>query len=128
MVHYYYYVSAGAQCDSRTKIYKVAVGTTKQCQRDYSFLMAFALQHGHYFEIVSRESDDFIIKLRHSLVEFNVQMDWLSCRDLVQELRDTVSHTLDSAVLRSNHLQQKALNLNYRISSNLARRAHEKRR
>ena len=90
--------------------------------------MAFALQHGHYFEIVSRESDDFIIKLRHSLVEFNVQMEWLSCRDLVQELRDTISHPLDSAVLRSNHLQQKSLNLNYRISSNLARRAHEERR
>lgn len=129
MVHYYYYVSAGAECDSQTKIYKVAVGTTKQCQRDYSFLMAFALQHGHYFEIVSRVSDDFIIKLRHSLVEFSVQVEWLSCRDLVQELRDTISHPLDSAVLRSNHLQQKSLNLNYRISSNLSRekRYHERR-
>lgn len=128
MVHYYYYVSAGAQCDSQTKIYKVAVGTTKQCQRDYAFLMAFALQHGHYFEIVSRESDDFIVKLRHSLIEFSVQMEWLSCRDLVQELRDTISHPLDSAVLRSAHLQHKTLNLNYRISSNLARLATKERR
>lgn len=128
MVHYYYYVSAGHQCDAQTKIYKVAVGTSKQCQRDYAFLMAHALEHGHYFEIVSRESDDFITRLRNSLVEFSVQMNWLSCRDLVQELRDAISHPLDRAALLTGHRQRKALNLNYRISSNLARKTHKERR
>lgn len=128
MTHYYYYIQSGAVLDESARLFKVGIGTSRQSQRDFLSLTAFAVNHGHYFEIVSRESDDFIIKLRHSLVEFNVQMEWLSCRDLVQELRDTISHPLDSAVLRSNHLQQKSLNLNYRISSNLARRAHEKRR
>lgn len=128
MVHYYYYVSAGSQCDAQTKIYKVAVGTSQQCQRDYAFLMANALANHHYFEVVSSRSDDFIKRLRHSLVEFNVQLDWISCRDLVKELRDALSHPLDGAVLRSNHLQHKALNLTYRISSNLSRKALSKRR
>lgn len=95
MVHYYYYVSAGAQCDESTRIWKVAVGTSQQCQRDYAFLVAHALQHGLFFEVVSSRSDEFVKRLRHSLAQFNVQLD---------------------------------LNLNYRISSNLSRRAAKERR
>lgn len=123
MVHYYYYVSAGAQCDAQTKIYKVAVGTNKQSQRDYAFLLAYAQQHGHYFEIVSRESDTFIMNLRRSLAEYDVQLEWLSCRDLSALLRSVVTSPLQPAALHGAHQQRKTLSLNYRISSNLARRA-----
>lgn len=123
MVHYYYYVSAGAQCDAQTKIYKVAVGTNKQSQRDYAFLLAYAQQHGHYFEIVSRNSDTFIMNLRRSLAEYDVQLEWLSCRDLSALLRSVVTSPLKPTVLHGAHLQRKSLDLNYRISSNLARRA-----
>ena len=87
MVHYYYYVSAGAQCDESTRIWKVAVGTSKQCKRDYAFLVAHVLLHGHYFEVVLSRYDEFVKRLRHSLVQFNVQLEWLSCRDLCRELR-----------------------------------------
>lgn len=128
MVHYYYYVSAGAQCDESTRIWKVAVGTSKQCQRDYAFLVAHALQHGHYFEIYSPVSDDFILKLRRSLVQFNVQLDWLSCRDLCRELRQVTATPCAAGSLAGAHRQRKSLNLNYRISSNLSRRAAKERR
>lgn len=123
MVHYYYYVSAGAQCDENTRIYKVAVGTSKQCQRDYAFIMTYALEHGHYFEVVSSRSDDFVKRLRHSLVQFNVQLEWLSCRDLTALLRSAVSSPLSPNALHAAHQQRTTLNLTYRISSNLARRA-----
>ena len=73
MTRYYYYVVAGRQCDQTTQIFKVAVGTNKQSQRDYAFLLANAQQHGHYFEVVSRESDEFIRRLRLSLAEYDVQ-------------------------------------------------------
>lgn len=123
MVHYYYYVSAGAQCDEFTRIYKVAVGTSKQCQRDYAFIMAYALEHGHYFEVVSSRSDEFVKRLRHSLVQFNVQLEWLSCRDLSALLRSAVTSPLSPDALHTAHQQRTTLNLTYRISSNLARRA-----
>lgn len=123
MVHYYYYVYAGAQCDEFTRIYKVAVGTSKQCQRDYAFLMAYALKHGHYFEVVSSRSDEFVKRLRHSLVQFNVQLEWLSCRDLSALLRSAVTSPLSPTALHAAHQQRTTLNLTYRISSNLARRA-----
>ena len=128
MVHYYYYVSAGAQCDESTRIYKVAVGTSKQCQRDYAFLVAHALQHGHYFEVVSSRSDEFVKRLRHSLSQFNVQLEWLSCRDLCRELRQVTATPCAAGPLAGAHRQRKSLNLNYRISSNLSRRAAKERR
>lgn len=123
MTRYYYYVVAGRRCDQTTQIFKVAIGTNKQSQRDYAFLLANAQQHGHYFEVVSRESDEFIRRLRLSLAEFNVQLEWLSCRDLSALLRSVTTSPLQPSALHSAHLQRKTLSLNYRISSNLARRA-----
>lgn len=128
MTHYYYYVSAGAQCDESTRIYKVAVGTSKQCQRDYAFLAAHALQHGHYFEVVSSRSVDFVKRLRHSLAQFNVQLEWLSCRDLCRELRQMTATPYAAGALAGAHRQRKSLNLSYRISSNLSRQAAKERR
>lgn len=128
MVHYYYYISAAHQCDESTRIYKVAVGTSKQCQRDYAFLVAYALQHGHYFEVVSSRSYEFVKRLRHSLAQFNVQLEWLSCRDLCRELRQVAATPCAAGSLAVAHRQRKTLNLNYRISSNLSRRAAKERR
>lgn len=123
MTRYYYYVVAGRQCDQTTKLFKVAIGTNKQSQRDYAFLLANALEHGHYFEVVSRESDEFIRRLRLSLADYDVQMEWLSCRDLSALLRSVATSPLQPSALHGAHQQRKALSLNYRISSNLARRA-----
>ena len=123
MTRYYYYVVAGRQGDQTTKLFKVAIGTNKQSQRDYAFLLANALEHGHYFEVVSRESDEFIRRLRLSLAEYDVQLEWLSCRDLSALLRSVATSPLQPSALHGAHQQRKTLNLNYRISSNLARRA-----
>lgn len=128
MTRYYYYVVAGRQCDQTTQIFKVAVGTNKQSQRDYAFLLANAQQHGHYFEIVSRESDEFIRRLRLSLAEYDVQLEWLSCRDLSALLRSVTTSPLQPSALHGAHLQRKTLSLNYRISSNLSRLNAEKKR
>lgn len=123
MVHYHYYIIAGAQCDESTRILKVAVGTSQQSQRDYVFLHAYALQHGHYFHIVDQPTVDFVDKVRRSLVEYNIQVGYLSCRDLVREFKTMVPKTLDAVLLHQQHTSRKVLSLNYRVSSNLARRA-----
>lgn len=123
MLRYHYYVSAGPQCDDSTRIYRVGIGTNKQAQRDFQFLTDYAAQHGHYFAIVSDASDIFIMKLRRSLAEFDVQLTYCSSRDLVRLFKDATGTALNPAVLRSIHYQQTITNIDYRISSNLARRA-----
>lgn len=123
MLRYHYYVSAGPQCDDTTRIYKVAVGTNTQAQRDFQFLTDYAAHHGHYFSIVSDASDIFIMKLRRSLAEYDVQITYCSSRDLVRLFKDAVGTNEDPAVLRSISTQNYLTNIDYRISSNLARRA-----
>lgn len=119
MTHYYYYVSAGPICDEMTRIYKVAVGTNKQSQRDFAFLSAYALSHGHYFSIVSNDSSEFIARLRRSLQQYNVQLDYLSCRDLCRLLRSSLAPTLNQSQLLSAARQTKLLNGACRATSNL---------
>ena len=123
MVHYHYYIIAGAQCDESTRILKVAVGTSKQSQRDYVFLQAYALQHKHFFHIVDQPTVIFVDKVRRSLVEWNIQVEYISCRDLVREMKNQQRHPLDAILLHQQHTSRKVLSLNYRVSSNLARRA-----
>ena len=119
MTHFYYYVSAGSICDEMTKIYKVAVGTNKQSQRDFAFLSAYALSHGHYFSIVSNDSSEFISRLRHSLQQYNVQLDYLSCRDLCRILKSALAPTLNQSQLLSAAQQTKILNVACRATSNI---------
>lgn len=123
MIHYHYYIIAGAQCDESTRILKVAVGTSQQSQRDYVFLQAYALQHKHFFHIVDQQTVEFIDKVRRSLIEFNTQVEYISCRDLVREFKQMVTKPLDAVLLHQQHTSRKVLSLNYRVSSNLARRA-----
>ena len=123
MLRYHYYVSAGPQCDDTTRIYRVGIGTNKQALRDFHFLTDYAAQHGHYFQIVSDASDIFIMKLRRSLAVFDVQLTYCSARDLVRLFKDATGTALNPAVLRSISSQNYLTNIDYRISSNLARRA-----
>ena len=123
MLRYHYYVSAGPQCDGSTRIYRVGIGTNKQAQRDFQFLTDYAAQHGHYFAIVSDASDIFIMKLRRSLAEYDVQLTYCSARDLVRLFKDASGTSLNPAVLRSISSQNYLTDIDYRISSNLARRA-----
>lgn len=57
MKHSYYYVVAGAMCDYTTLLYKVSIGMSLQGRRDYEFLKSYALQHNHYFCVLSAESE-----------------------------------------------------------------------
>lgn len=123
MLHYHYYVSAGHQCDESTRIYKVGIGISLQAQRDFQFLTDYAAREGHYFSPISDASDIFIMKLRRSLAEYDVQITYCSARDLVRLFKDATGTALNPAVLKSIHSQQTLTNIDYRISSNLARRA-----
>lgn len=123
MTHYYYYIIAGAQCDENTRLFKVGVGSSKQGQRDYLFLTAFAVEHGHYFELVSDKTDDFVHRVTLSLGGVLPSIMVLSSREMVRYLKGAGLPTLSNDALLSNDAQLKVLNTNYRIISNLRRRA-----
>ena len=57
------------------------------------------------------------------MVNYYLQLEWLSCRDLSALLRSAIASPLSPDALHAAHQQRKTLNLTYRISSNLARRA-----
>lgn len=123
MTHAFYYVSAGQVCDSLTHIYHTTLGQSVQGRRDHDFLQHFALKHGHYFELVSAESDIFISNLCDSLAEFDIKVEHLSGRDLVKLFRQGEATPLNQSHLNAANYQLKMLDVSYRIISNLNRRA-----
>lgn len=123
MTHKFYYVSAGQVCDENTRIYIVTLGQSLQGSRDTEFLRSYAIQHGHYFEKMSADSDIFILNLRDSLAEFDMSTQLIAGRDLVKLLRQSVAKPLDQSHLQAKNYQLKMLDTSYRIISNLNRRA-----
>ena len=118
----YYYVSAGAICDDATRIYVVTLGISAQGKRDHTFLQSYAIQHGHYFEKVSLESDTFIRNLRESLSEFNIPTRLMAGRDMVKFLVKGESPLDFQSHLSTANYQLKMLDTSYRIISNLNRK------
>ena len=123
MTHKFYYVSAGPVCDENTRIYIVTLGQSLQGSRDTEFLRSYAIQHGHYFEKMSAESDIFILNLCASLAEFDVDKRLIAGRDLVKLFRHGTDKPLHPSYLQGKNYQLKMLNTSYRIISNLNRRA-----
>lgn len=123
MTHFHYYIIAGAQCDENTRLFKVGVGSSKQGRRDYLFLTAFAVDHGHYFELVNDKTDNFVRKVTLSLGGVLPSIMVLSSREMVRYLKGAGLPTLSNDELLTHDAQLKVLNTNYRIISNLRRRA-----
>lgn len=119
MTHYYYYFMAGAVCDSTTQLFKVSLGNSAQGRRDFLFLTAHAVQHGHYFEIVSDKSSDFALNLQNSLAADGVQVDTITGRELVRYIKYGYRPTLDNRHLKCAAQQRYFLDANYRAMSNL---------
>lgn len=124
MTHYYYYITSDGTWDDSTKVYKVGVANSQQGRRDFLFLTANSVDHGDFFEVVSQNSDSFVRKVLQSLAISGTSITHVSARDLVRSLRANEALTLSPNALHNTHTLRKALNLGYRIQSNLnARRA-----
>lgn len=121
MTHYYYYVIAGPICDDTSEIIKVSLGTSAQARRDYLFLTAYSVQHGHYFEIVSAKSDEFAQNLLASLQLSSMDIHHMTGRELVRYLKYGYRPTLSSAQVKAADQQRRHLDANYRIIMNLRR-------
>lgn len=118
MISCYYYIMAGAVIDSTTRIYSVACGTSTQANRDFLFLTAYAVQHGHYFEIRSNNSTYFISSILDNykgiLIEPAIQR--VSARELVRSLKTSTEIPAAQNVLDNQNHVLNYLSLEYRTA------------
>ena len=118
MTSCYYYIKAGAVIDSTTRIYSVACGTSTQANRDFLFLTAYAVQHGHYFEIRSNNSTNFISSILDNykgiLTEPAIQR--VSSRELVRSMKSDTSIPAAQNVLDNQNHVLHYLSLDYRTA------------
>lgn len=118
MTSCYYYVKAGAVIDGTTRIYSVACGTSTQANRDFLFLTAYAVQHGHYFEIRSNNSTNFISSILDNykgiLIEPAIQR--VSARELVRNLKSSTEIPAAQNVLDNQNHVLNYLSLEYRTA------------
>lgn len=118
MTSCYYYIKAGAVIDGTTRIYSVACGTSTQANRDYLYLTAYAVQHGHYFEIRSQNSTDLISRILDNykgiLTEPAIQR--VSSRELVRSLKSETEIPAAQNVLDNQNHVLHYLSLDYRTA------------
>lgn len=118
MTSCYYYIMTGAVIDSTTRIYSVACGTSTQANRDFLFLTAYAVQHGHYFEIRSNNSTNFISSILDNykgiLNEPAIQR--VSARELVRNLKSSTEIPAAQNVLDNQNHVLNYLSLEYRTA------------
>ena len=118
MTSCYYYIKAGAVIDSTTRIYSVACGTSTQANRDFLFMTAYAVQHGHYFEIRSNNSTNFISSILDNykgiLTEPAIQR--VSARELVRSLKSSTEIPAAQNVLDNQNHVLHYLSLEYRTA------------
>lgn len=118
MTSCYYYIMAGAVIDSTTRIYSVACGTSTQANRDFLFLTAYAVQHGHYFEIRSQNSTNFISSILDNykgiLTEPAIQR--VSSRELVRNLKSSTEIPAAQNILDNQNHVLHYLSLDYRTA------------
>ena len=132
MKHYWILICAGHQIDETTRFYRVAIGTSKQADRDFLFLTAFAESHNYFFEKDCVEVSDFYMKCVKSAVSCQNRPDFatniaqqVDARNLVRAIKKSESLPISKPQLENFSHQMHFLSLNYRIFSNLNRREAE---
>ena len=124
MTHYHYYIESGQVIDETTRVFKVGIGTTRQADRDFLFLISYAMNHGHYFHICDSVSSEFVLKLIGACREDGMLLtvENVTARVLVRSLKKQERVPLDVDTLRNDHHAKMFLDSNYRIFYKLSNR------
>lgn len=135
MTHYHYYITAGRQLDTTSKIYLVGVGTSRQADRDYLFLLSHATTAGHYFELRNQDTTNFVTRVQNQLNDEadaahqpHPTMQMIKIRDLVRSIKAQVALPLTSCSLHNAHEIRNLIDGSYRAFSNLSRAASSAKR
>lgn len=129
MVHFYYFIHAGKVLDKTASFYKVAVGSSRQCQRDFLFLVQFSVNNQCYFELVTEKSRNFLERVAGSLCVSKQQnpmqelpLQDVKIRDLVRHLKSGTHAAVPLSTLLNKGHARSFLDINYRVFKNLAKR------
>lgn len=122
MTHYYHYIAADGAINENTLFYSVGIGTSRQANLDYLFLIAYAAEHNHYFELFSTQSTQFVRACKNSIAPVIPCSVKISARDLVRALKHNERPQASSKAKHAQHLTLMQLNDNYRFFCNLAKR------
>lgn len=130
MVRFYYFINAGKVVDNSTTFYKVAIGSSSQCQRDFSFLVEFCRQHQCWLAQVSSDSKDFLARVALSISEdqqrnplLGLPLVPIKIRDLVRFLKTGARVPCHLSSLLNRGRFRSLLDLNYRIFKSLSARS-----
>lgn len=120
MSHLYYYIEAGSSLDLESRFLIVSVGRGVQADRDYLFLLAYAVEHGCYFELRSAASSVFVSRVADSLGVFLLPFRAVTARQLAHSLRAGLALPDESQEVvsaRAHFLRM--TNLDFRISERI---------
>lgn len=129
MTHYYCMIEESGVLTSESKIWKIAVGTSKQADRDFLFLLAHAADNGYYFEKMSGAVAEFLYNIAVSVAPVgsenptgHLNIRRVNARDLVRSIKSQTAIPLDSLLLSYQHAFRYQTNIDYRIASKIAKR------
>ena len=120
MTSIYIYIEAGRVIDASTKFFKVEVGTGRQSNRDYLFMLGFAMSRNYYFELQSRETDEFLYKIARGMGKYPapltleaLNIQHLRIRDLVRAIKKSEKAAQNPTLRRFSEHQRDFLDSNY---------------
>ena len=122
MTHYYLFIQAGSTIGTDSVFYKVGVGTGRQANRDYLFLLAHAISCGYYFEKWSLQVADFFAQIEQYMESEGLpcELRLVKARDLVRALKANITIPLQANALSNEHHMRHYLNANYFLSNRMA--------
>lgn len=88
MTHYHLYIKAGLEIDSTTRFYKVGIGQSERQSRLYTWLEAFAAEHGHFFALWNNDAAEFYAKCCDSIGHDAAPLIITTAEDLKKTLKN----------------------------------------
>lgn len=126
MKHLHLLIIAGRVIDSSARFYKVAVGCSKQSDRDYLYLTAYAASTGAYFERWGENTCEFLRKIDISIYGepdsyqgIRLQVLHVDARDMVRALKSATLPAPSSDQLANTHYMRSVLDSNYLFHSRI---------
>lgn len=132
MTHYYYYIETGEQLTTDARFYRVGIGSSKQADRDFLFLLAYSTTHGHFFKKDCPDVSDFILRCAESLYDgcsgnsmLNLPIQQCKARDLVRLFKTGERISLNVIEPRNRHHLRLNIDSSYHTFCEISRRSQK---
>lgn len=122
MTHYNLYIQAGLELDSQTRFYKVAIGEGQLGRKQYAWLEAYAIEHGHFFVRWSSGAIQFVMDCRESIGYDAAPVISITGRDLIKSLKNGCEDPAIWQAIQHRHQLMMRINPHYYTYHELSKR------